>query len=293
VNWIKYKTKNIQIVRYAVQLLFFFLILYLAVIGIWKGVLLLVIFGITLILGRFFCGWICPFGLYMDTITILRRQLKIPYWALPQKLNQALHKTRYVVAFVIFVIVLQGFILGSTSFFELTNFVWLRPPFLSYTIFLEPLQVIILPWKPPFGALFEIKGVYFTYPYVGEILMYLQKSRFALLLAYAFVAATLASSFKVRRFWCRFCPTGISFAVINRFRQFRALPLLSLSKDSKKCTKCGICKRVCPVQVTEIYEKKTGKIMTSMCILCLRCVEMCPEQNCLSLGYKLNKTDKQ
>jgi polyferredoxin len=269
--------------------MFFFLILYLSIIGIWKGVLLLVIFGITIILGRYFCGWICPFGLYMDTVTLLRRHLKIPYWSLPQKLNQTLHKMRYVIAFVVLVLVLPGFLLGTIRIFELANFVWLRPPFLPYTVLLEPLQTIILPWKPPFGALFEINGIYFTYPYVGEILMYLQESKFALPLAYIFATVTLAASFKIRRFWCRFCPTGISLATLNRFKRFRVLPLLGLSKDSAKCTKCGICKRVCPVQVTEIYEKKTGKIMTSMCILCLRCVEMCPEQNCLNLKLA-NKT---
>ncbi|MDR0372331.1 MAG: 4Fe-4S binding protein [Nitrososphaerota archaeon] len=279
----KYKIKKISILRYITQLLFFLLILYLSIIGVWKGVLLLVIFGITLFFGRFFCGWICPFGLYMDTVTLLRRYLGIPYWLLPKNLNQTLHKTRYVVAFMILLLALPSFILGSTGLLELTNFIWLRPPFIPYTIFLGPLQPIILPWQPPFGALFEINGIYFTYPYAGEILMYLQKSGFALPLAAIFVGVTLGASFKIRRFWCRFCPTGISFAAINRTKQFQVLPLLSLDKDGEKCTKCGICKRVCPVQVTEIYEKKTGKIATSMCMLCLRCVEMCPQKNCLRL----------
>ncbi|MDR1993067.1 MAG: 4Fe-4S binding protein [Nitrososphaerota archaeon] len=280
-NW-KNKRGKISTFRYIIQLLFFFLIFYLSTIGVWKGVLLLIVFGMTLFLGRFFCGWLCPFGLYMDTITLLRKHLKIPYWSLPQKINHLLHIIRYSVVFMIFLLVLLIF-LSSVSFFELSNFIWLRPPFLPYLFFLEPLQTIVLPWKPPFGALFEISGIYFTYPYVGEILMYLQKSWFALPLAVIFVGVTLGASFKVRRFWCRFCPTGISFAAINRVKRFRVLPFLGLSKDGEKCTKCGICKRVCPVQVTEIYEKKTGKIATSMCVLCLRCVEMCPQRNCLSL----------
>jgi len=284
-NWAKYKTKKIRTVRYAVQVLFFFLIFYMSIIGIWKGVLVLVIFGMTIFLGRIFCGWICPFGLYMDTITWLRNTLKMSHWPLPQKLNQTLHKTRYIIAAMIFATILLGFILGSATLLDLPNFIWLRPPFVPFTFFLEPLQPLMLPWKPPFGALFEINGAYFTYPYVGEIMIYLQKSRLALPIAYIFTTATLAASFKVRRFWCRFCPTGISLSIINRFKPFHALPLLSLSKDSQKCTKCGICKRVCPVQVTEIYENKTGKVKTSMCILCLRCVEMCPHKNCLSLKF--------
>jgi formate hydrogenlyase subunit 6/NADH:ubiquinone oxidoreductase subunit I len=91
----------------------------------------------------------------------------------------------------------------------------------------------------------------------------------------------LVSSFAVRRFWCRFCPTGSSIGVVNRIRGLKWVPLLHLDKDEGKCTKCGICKRVCPVQVTEVYERKGGTIKTSMCMLCLRCVEMCPSEDAL------------
>jgi ferredoxin len=51
----------------------------------------------------------------------------------------------------------------------------------------------------------------------------------------------------------------------------------------EKCTKCGICKRVCPTQVTEVYDKKGGDVTTSNCIMCLRCVEMCPYEDALRL----------
>jgi NAD-dependent dihydropyrimidine dehydrogenase PreA subunit len=29
-----------------------------------------------------------------------------------------------------------------------------------------------------------------------------------------------------------------------------------------------------------------------MCILCLRCVEMCPQKNCLSLNIRLRKNEQ-
>ncbi len=265
-------------------MLFLFVIFYISIIGLWKGLLLLLIFGATVFLGRFFCGWMCPLGLYMDTMTLLRRLLRIRHWLLPERLNQALHKSRYVIAGVILALVLPSFLLGAASLFEVANFVWLRPPFTGYAFLLEPLQPIVLPWHPPFGALFAVNGSYLTFPYVGEILFYLKDTGFALFLSYVFVVAVLALSFKVRRFWCRFCPTGISIAAANRFKRFRWMPLLRLSKNGEKCTKCGICQRVCPVQVTEVYEKKDGAMDTSMCTLCLRCLEMCPEKDCLSLG---------
>ena len=102
-------------------------------------------------------------------------------------------------------------------------------------------------------------------------------------IAFTFVSLVLAASFKVRRFWCRFCPTAISFGVMNQLKRWQWVSFLHLNKEEKKCTKCGICKRVCPVQVTEVYEKKDGDVKTSMCLLCLRCVEMCPEPDCLKV----------
>jgi ferredoxin-type protein NapH len=280
-NWLKDKTKRISIIRTIVQLLFLFLIFYVSIVAVWKGLLLVIIIGSTLFLGRLFCGWVCPLGLYQDMMTLLRRLLRIRHWSLPRKVNEDLHEARYLIALVILVVVLSATLLATS--FDIGNFVTLRPPFTVFAFLLEPLQPIVLPWHPPFGALAGVGGVYLTFPYVGEILLYLRDTGFALPLSYLFVVAVLAASFKVRRFWCRFCPTGISIAALNRFKHFKWAPLLRLSKDGEKCTKCGICQRVCPVQVTEVYEKKTGPVDTSMCMLCLRCIEMCPEKECLSL----------
>jgi len=58
-----------------------------------------------------------------------------------------------------------------------------------------------------------------------------------------------------------------------------------LDKTAEKCAKCGICKRVCPTQVTEVYEQKEGDVMTSQCIGCLRCVEMCPYEDALKFKF--------
>lgn len=284
-NWLKDKTKRFSIIRVSIQLLFLMLIFYVSIVGVWKGILLLIIFFATVFLGRLFCGWVCPMGLYMDIMTLLRRLLRISHWSLPESLNGVLHKTRYIIALVIIALALPGLATSYTALHDVSKFLWLQPPFTVYAFLLEPLQPLVLPWRPPFGALAEISGFYLTFPYVGEIFLYLKDTGFALLLSYIFIVIVLGISFKVRRFWCRFCPTGISLAAINRFNRFKNIPFLRLSKKEEKCTKCGICKRVCPVQVTEVYESNKD-IYSTMCTLCLRCVEMCPESDCLSL--KLN-----
>jgi NAD-dependent dihydropyrimidine dehydrogenase PreA subunit len=92
-----------------------------------------------------------------------------------------------------------------------------------------------------------------------------------------------AGSFMIRRLWCRMCPLGGLIAIFSRFEPFKRLSPLKLTKIEEKCTKCGICKRVCPTEVTEVYEKKGGDVTTSDCILCFRCVEMCPYEGCLNV----------
>ncbi len=280
------KTRKVSHLRFTIQLLFLLLIFYISIIAVWKGLLLLLVLGSTAFFGRVFCGWMCPLGFYMDITTVIRKALHVGHGQLPDKLNCILHNSRYVVAAAILLLAVPSFFIGASALADLTNFFTLYPPFTHYAFLLEPLQPLLLPWKPPFGALFEVGNNYVTFPYVGEILLYLQgNSGAALVLSYVFVVTVLAVSFKVRRFWCRFCPTGVSIAAVNRFKALKWMPLLRLSKEKEKCTKCGICKRVCPAQVTEVYERSGGKVDTQMCLLCLRCVEMCPEKGCLSLKF--------
>ncbi len=259
------------------------LIFYLGVVHIWKGLYLVLIVGATVVLGRFFCGWICPFGFYMDFITLIRKRLKIRHWTLSQHLNTNLHWLRYIVAFTVLISALPPFLLGAASLLDVAKYGGLRGPFIPYTLFLEPLEIVVVPWVPPFGALLSFGGWSISFPYVGEIIAFGGPFRFAWLMSAVFLVFALTFSFEVRRFWCRFCPTGISIAIINHFSQFSWVPLPRLSKQEEKCTKCGTCKRVCPVQVTEVYERKGGDMKTSMCTLCLRCLEMCPNEGCLKL----------
>jgi polyferredoxin len=130
--------------------------------------------------------------------------------------------------------------------------------------------------------------LYFSYPYIQEAIRYSGET-YATITALIFLALTVIGSFFLRRVWCRFCPTGSSIGIVNRIKGFKWAPMLHLDKNEAKCTKCGICKRVCPVQVTEVYETKGGKIRTSMCMLCTRCVEMCPYEDCLKVKFG-NKT---
>jgi len=230
----------------------------------------------SLIFGRFLCGWICPFGLYMDLLTRLRKALKIRHWTLSERVNEGLRQARYLIiaAFLILSVILgMRAIAGIELISETELGRYLEIPFCQ-----------ICPAKPLF-VLAESGLGYMNLDYalsrtMGDFALtgwYLTSINIIIL------GVVTGGSFMVRRLWCRICPLGGLIALFSRVGPFKRLSLIKLTKVEEKCTKCGICKRVCPPQVTKVYEEKGGDVTASDCILCFRCVEMCPYEGCLKV----------
>jgi polyferredoxin len=219
----------------------------------------------------------------MDLETLLRKALKTRSRILPQKLNVAVHQSRYVTLLVFLFMPLVLWFLDPQPIMVSPLMAQLfAGHFRPYSILLDPFIPFIVPWK---GQII-VDQVNLTYPYALNIITYAGEN-LGQILAVAFAAVTLVGGFFIRRVWCRFCPTGSSLAVVNRFKGFGWAPLVHIEKDETKCTKCGVCKRVCPLQVTDVYEQKGGKIKTSQCMVCARCAEMCPYEG--TLKVKLGK----
>src|SRR4030066_1210123 len=103
--WIRNKTIRITYLRVVVQVTSLVAVFSsLLLLAEWPSLVLGAIIFATIFAGRFFCGWICPFGLYMDFITLVRKGLKIRYWNLSERSNRALHKFRYGLAGFVFLI---------------------------------------------------------------------------------------------------------------------------------------------------------------------------------------------
>ncbi len=195
-------------------------------------------------------------GFIQDLMIYLRRLLRLPYQELSYSLIRALDKAKFAILFIVILLVfmLSLPIYGLSAFQSELNAPFeqvcpARPMF----VFLQQ----ILSWEWSTGV-----------PMLGVIVL----------------GVFFVSSFAVRKFWCRICPMG----AINSF--FNKYSLLTLQKDGSKCTKCRICLRACPMDIEEIYEEK-GKtnISSKECIHCYRCVELCPEDDCLSVAF-LEKT---
>ncbi len=279
--WKKDRTRKVTYLRFFVQLVSVLAIFYSFTLALWLSVFVIVIFVGTLFAGRFFCGWICPFGFYMDLVALVRKSVKVRYFLLPERINIALHRLRYVIALIILLSPIFVGALNPGPAAE-TFALFLRGPFKPLNIMLDPLEPLMVPFAGSVATLSSINWS-ISYPYVRDIIYYINIPLVTSIIIYVFIALTLSGTFAYRRLWCRFCPTGISLAAANKFKAFKWAPLLHINKTEEKCTKCGICKRVCPVQVTEVYEQKGGEITTSVCLNCMRCVEMCPYEDTLKM----------
>ncbi|MCX8037607.1 MAG: 4Fe-4S binding protein [Candidatus Sumerlaeia bacterium] len=102
------------------------------------------------------------------------------------------------------------------------------------------------------------------------------------LLAAAALAALVVGTPITRRFWCRLCAMGI----LLRLLRVNRWSLLGLRKDVRRCTYCGACERACPVDIVEVFRRRSGeKIRLPACHLCLKCVEACGEDNVLEARW--------
>jgi len=78
------------------------------------------------------------------------------------------------------------------------------------------------------------------------------------------------------RFWCRhICPLGALLGWVGRWAPYRR-------RVSDACNECNLCTRECPVGAIHKNGVKTDR---SECIVCLRCVHVCPE-NGVSFGLR-------
>lgn len=242
------------------------------------GVVFGVVILMSVVLGRSLCGWVCPFGLYMDLLTRLRRTLKIRHWSLSERVNEGLRQSRYL---IIAAFLILSFVFGAEAIVGTQLIAGTEPGGFIYTYFSQPFCQVC-PVRPLSVSIDIVLGVMrpeWVFPQTAG--MFYELGLYITSINVTILILVTVLSFAYRRLWCRICPLGGLIALFNRFIPFRWASVIRLDKVEEKCTSCGICKRVCPTQVTEVYEKNKGDVTASDCILCLRCVEMCPHEGCL------------
>ncbi len=160
------------------------------------------------LLGRFVCGWLCPFGLVQDLlhkIPVFRKRKRLP-------LHAVLKYGKYVV--------LAGLVvIGSAFLFD--GFAKV-PAFCKY----------LCPSGTLFGAVPLLIGNASLRNQIGDLF-------FWKLLVLIFL---LILSIKVYRPFCQYlCPLGAVYGWFNRFS------LVQVCWEKEKCTGCAVCENACPV----------------------------------------------
>jgi polyferredoxin len=230
---------------------------------------------LTLIFGRFFCGWVCPMGTLIDasrrlirgkTDRLLSTGKRSKYYLLVFLLTASFFGLPLAGLVDPFSLLVRGltfavypaFDVATNSFFTFTY--RYGPPWLNAVT--EPLYSLLKTSILPFASKVYALSVF---------------SLFLLLLI-------LGLGFLERRFFCRrLCPLGALLALCSRFS------LLALSGGSLECGKCRKCQTVC--RMGAIDENRA--ISSSECTLCLDCLVQCPRSKIHYRRRRLTGVEKE
>jgi len=214
---------------------------------------------LTILIGRFFCGWLCPLGTTMDIVDrIFLRRIRRG-----QK-NIKLRNAKYYIL-VLFIV---------SSIFSL-QIIWLADPLSivtrSYAITLYPYFNYVT--RSTFDTLYHIKGISSVsepvYGILRQYLMPLQQPVFRMhLLFLGIFVVILLLGILQRRFWCRnLCPLGALLGLLSKHLSFFR------RRVSDKCIDCGKCIRVCGLGAIPENPKQ---YFPQECTECMSCAKVCP-----------------
>jgi ferredoxin-type protein NapH len=204
----------------------------------------------AIVLNKAWCGWICPFGFLQDVMTEIRTRLRIDLSRFAWMVRRRYKSAKYILLALLALIPMG---IGNA----LLSRDW-TAPFCQ----LCPARVVM----PIFNGDLTQLHVNFA----GNVQLILTSA--AVILTGLFFTVAFIN----RRFFCSYCPMLAFLSLFDK------IGLLSLKKDGVGCTRCGSCFRACPMEIREIESEKSLKnLVTQDCTLCMRCIEVCPEDNVL------------
>ncbi len=194
------------------------------------------------VLGRYVCGWLCPFGLIQDIIH------KIPF---PKKLgsfkgDKVLRGLKYLIL-ALFVILLP--------FLTADAFGTSEPWFCKYICPAGTVQGGI-PLALTNSAIRQ--SISFIYTYKVAILLIL-----------------IILSLIIYRPFCKYlCPLGAIYSFFNK------AALMKIKLDKEKCVTCGKCESICPMNIDPVKNINGGECIR--CRKCISCCPTQALSDCFS-----------
>lgn len=169
-----------------------------------------ILFLLGIFLGRFYCGWLCPFGFYQELLGKMKKNNKnLPFW---------FGYLKYAVL-VIMVIVLPLLLLEPVF-----------SQFCPAGTLQAGIPIILTEWIKKINGLLPL-GYSFILQMVGWF--------FGIKIMILFIISILSIFFK--RPFCKLCPLGAIFSFFNRWKWFGNEKI-----DSSACHHCSLCQKNCP-----------------------------------------------
>jgi polyferredoxin len=197
---------------------------------------------LTLIFGRFFCSWVCPFGTLHHFVGFLAHRKT------PAAKKIKLNTYRPAQSIKYFVLI---FFIGMTIFKRNDS---------------STLQTGLLDPIPLITRSFNIVLLPVIETLTKTISAVPRKYEGGLPILAVFLTFVFLNLF-IPRFFCRFvCPTGALFGIINRFSFFR------IGKNVATCSDCKLCEKTCQGACAP-----SAKIRSSECLLCMNCLDDCKD----------------
>jgi polyferredoxin len=212
---------------------------------------------VTLLLGRVWCGWICPLGTVLD-VTPAQRNKRYESDPTPR-----LRSVKYV----LLTLILGAALLGNLTFLILDPITLL---YRTAATALWPALVALISgaetvlYRLPFlqGAIDRFEGAF-----RGVILPPEQPAYGMGVLLLLIFAGILALNAIRDRFWCRYlCPLGALLGLVSKAAWLRR-------EVGDVCTECQRCARACPVGTIDPARHFASD--PAECTVCLDCIPVC------------------
>ena len=223
----------------------------------------LIMVALTFILGRFFCGWVCPLGTTLDGA---RRLLFTPR---PDR-GVAARWRRGKYYLLIGLLVSSLFSLNLVGLFDPLSLLYRTLAIVFYPAFgygVEKAGLTLYRLGPPLTYVSEPLYQFFK----ATVLPFRPLVYLLPFFTLALFALVVAAEWVDRRFWCRaLCPLGALYGLMARFSRLRRRP-------GALCPDCGDCTEVC--KMAAFAPGEPPRHLTSECQLCLRCLEACQKED--------------
>ncbi|MBW1916780.1 MAG: 4Fe-4S binding protein [Deltaproteobacteria bacterium] len=221
----------------------------------------LLVVAMTLILGRFFCGWVCPLGTALDGCRHL---------LFKDRLDQGVAQRWRRVKYYLLLLLLAGalFSVNLAGLFDPLCLLYRSLALVFYPAFgygVESVALQTYRWGQPLTYVTEplygfLKATVLPFQPLVYLLPFLTLGLFVLVV----VLEALD-----RRFWCRaLCPLGALYGLVARFAWLRRQPV-------NICPDCGDCQELC--KMGAVGNDSTPRHQPAECQLCLTCLARCPQ----------------